>query len=420
MPRRRPSIAMPIFLLVILSVTLAALVMFAVTFRGPPPQGDPLRLAQLAIALDGGALPQSGRKLERVEQDGEPTPPPSDHEIPASRAALAQALRLPESQVRLWAMQPQRLPDEVRGPFVAARRIATGWRVIRIAPPPFFTHWHRISLTAMAIALLLLGGLGWALAQAISRPIRRLGVAAAQSRLGRPVAIPRGGPREVDQLAASIATMQDRMVRTAEGRNAMFVAITHDLGTPLSRVAFWIEQLPEPARTRAAADLDEMRTMLQSVLRFSRDERTGETRVRVEIGSLIESLAEDMASAGQDVTATPGPRAVVRGDPAALRRMFANLIENAVRYGEGAAMRWTLTENEVELWIDDSGPGFDPETADALFTAFVRGDPSRNRATGGTGLGLAIVRAIADAHGGGVELTNHARGGRVIVRLPLA
>jgi signal transduction histidine kinase len=162
-----------------------------------------------------------------------------------------------------------------------------------------------------------------------------------------------------------------------------------------------------------------MRAMLQSVLRFAREERTGEARVRVEIGSLIDALAEDTAATGAPVATAGGPRAIVRGEPAALRRMLANIVENAVRYGRGADLHWAVDKSWVTISVDDGGPGFDPATSAALFTPFVRGDPSRNRATGGSGLGLAIVRSIAEAHGGDVTLGNHPAGGRVTVRLPL-
>lgn len=145
--------------------------------------------------------------------------------------------------------------------------------------------------------------------------------------------------------------------------------------TPLSRIAFWVEQLPEEASERA--------------------------------------------SAGTPVEVAAGERAVVRGDPSALRRLFANLIENAVRYGERARIGWASEPGWVETAIEDDGPGFDPARAESLFSPFFRGESSRNRATGGTGLGLAIVRSVAEAHGGEVRLENRpGGGGRVRVRLP--
>lgn len=420
MPVRRMSIAAPIFLLAFLSVTLAVLVMFAVTFRGPPPQGAPVPLAAIARGLEGQPLPQTGRPLEMREQPHQPVPPPQDRDVAAGRAALAAMLRVDPGDVRLWAEHAQPVREEVRGNFFAARRLPGGWRVVRVAPPPLFSAWHRTTLAAMAVALLVLGTLAWWTTRAITRPLRRLAETASRIHPGGAAEMPRGGPREVDALAAALETMQARALRASEGRNAMFAAIAHDLGTPLSRIAFWIERLPDPGRERAAADIEEMRAMLQSVLRLARDERVVETSARLDLGSLIDSLVDDLAAAGTPVTSAGGPRAVLRGDSAALRRMLGNLIGNAARYGERAELSWSVAGGQVTILVDDHGPGFDPAEAQRLFEPFVRGDPSRNRATGGTGLGLAIVRSIAEAHGGDVALENRGDHGRVRVTLPLA
>ena len=201
----------------------------------------------------------------------------------------------------------------------------------------------------------------------------------------------------------------------------MLAAIAHDLGTPLSRLAFWVEQLPEPARDRAVADIDEMRAMIADTLGFARDEAGERDRTRVDLPSLLDSLVEDMRVGGRSVTIEPGPRCVVRGDPRGLRRLFANLVGNAIRYGAQARLGWSVAGGEVVVVVEDEGPGIDPALAERLFEPFVRGDPSRNRATGGTGLGLAIVRAIAARHGGKVTLANRPEGGAVArVVLPLA
>src|SRR5204862_165707 len=143
--------------------------------------------------------------------------------------------------------------------------------------------------------------------------------------------------------------------------------------------------------------------------------------VRLDLGSLIDSLADDLDAAGTNVTVEPGPRMVLIGDAQALRRLFGNLIENAIRYGHAARISWSVRNGHGEIHVDDEGPGFDLSRAENLFAPFVRGESSRNRATGGTGLGLAIVRSIIELHGGEVMLANRpsGTGGRVRVRLPL-
>ena len=233
--------------------------------------------------------------------------------------------------------------------------------------------------------------------------------------------MPAGGPREVRRLAAAFDAMRDRLSRAYEARATMLAAIAHDLGTPLTRIGFWLDRLPEEERVRAVADMAEMRAMIGSVLSFARDGIAGR-QVRLDLGSLLDVLVEDMAVVGHPVTlADSGPRAVLLGDPVALRRLFANLIENALRYAGPAEVAWTCADGWAEIQVQDHGPGIDPVLLPRLFEPFVRGEPSRNRDTGGSGLGLSIVRAIAEAHGGTAGLANRPGGGAVAtVRLPLA
>jgi signal transduction histidine kinase len=163
-----------------------------------------------------------------------------------------------------------------------------------------------------------------------------------------------------------------------------------------------------------------MRGMIGAAIGFARDDMAMRANARVDLGSLLDSLVEDMAMAGARVEIEPGPRAVVRGDPAALRRLFANVIDNATRYGGNAVLGWNTADGIASVTIDDAGPGIDLAQAERLFEPFVRGDPSRNRETGGTGLGLAIVRSIARRHGGDATLTNRPGGGaRATVTLPI-
>jgi two-component system, OmpR family, sensor kinase len=417
----RRSITVPIVLLVIAAALLATSIQFTVMFNGPPPGPGPLPIARVAEALRTGRLPDgaSGRMvLSRTEEDqfGREDERPS----PARDQAIAKLAQLPPARIHGLYQGPARDPDEdLRGSFTVAMEDGTGWLVVSSVPRPAFTHWHVRRLLGMVLTLALLSLLAWAVARRISRPIRDLADAATRTRPGARQPMPRGGPREVRDLADALDAMQHRILEQAENRSAMLGAIAHDLGTPLSRIAFWLEQLPEAARLRAEADVEEMRAMLKAALRFTRDERGGAPHERLDLGSLIESLVDDLAAAGTPVEAEAGTRIVVRGDPAALRRLFANLIENAVRYGERARLAWRVRGGMAEVTVEDDGPGFDLARAEALFAPFVRGESSRNRGTGGAGLGLAIVRSIVEAHGGTVALENREPGGRVRVRLPL-
>jgi signal transduction histidine kinase len=114
-----------------------------------------------------------------------------------------------------------------------------------------------------------------------------------------------------------------------------------------------------------------------------------------------------------------GMHAVVHAQPAALRRALANLMSNAVRYGERAEVQVLRKDTGVSITIDDDGPGIPQEQLDAVFEPFYRVDTSRNRRTGGTGLGLYIARDLVQRQGGRLTLANRDRGGlRATVCLP--
>lgn len=419
--RRAPSIAVPIFLLAVGAVVAAAILTFALTFAAPPPRPAPLAFVEIAAVADGrGQKDRNARRLERLADAAQATPRPGERADPAADAALSRGVG---RVVR--GFYEERAPigaHEVRGGFTLAIPAADGRTVVlRTQAQPTLGAWHRVALAALAGVFVLLLLVAWGVARAISRPLRALAAKAAGARPGQPPLLPAAGPREVRQLSESISAMHRRLAGHAAERTAMLAAIAHDLGTPLSRIAFWIEQLPEAARERAAGDIEEMRAMLGDVLRFARDERTGVAPQRIDLGSLLDSLADDLAAAGQPVLLSPGPRAVVTGDARALRRAFANLLDNALRYGRFARLGWSVEGDRAIVTIEDDGPGIDDDDAERLFAPFVRGDPSRNRATGGTGLGLAIVRSIVEAHGGTAALGRAtAGGGLATVVVPLS
>lgn len=422
--RARPaSIAVPIFALALGAVAIATAVFFAVTFTGPPARPAPQTVADVASALvrmDVSHAARGSRPLT-IERSGETPAPRAGEEADAVTGRLI-AAALHADPAAVVAYRDERLhvrDSDILGGFTIAWRTDAQWRVVRTRPEPWLTSWRIVTLSAMLAAMLALALPAWAIARALSRPLRLLADTAATARPGAPLGpVPAGGPSEVRDLASAVAAMHARLAGHAAGRTAMLAAIAHDLGTPLSRLAFRIDQLPDDVRARALGDIEEMRAMIDGALRFARDEAGRRPDQRIDLGSLLDSLVEDAAPA--PVALEAGPRAVVLGDPGALRRLFTNLMDNAVRYGGEARLSWSVAAPCAEVLVDDAGPGFAGEDATRLFEPFVRGEPSRNRATGGSGLGLAIVRSIAEAHGGGIALESHASGGRVRVRLPLA
>jgi signal transduction histidine kinase len=109
----------------------------------------------------------------------------------------------------------------------------------------------------------------------------------------------------------------------------------------------------------------------------------------------------------------------VLGDHVALRRILANLVDNAVEYGEMAEVALVRSAGQAVLTVDDHGPGIPVEQRAAMLEPFTRLDQSRNRRTGGAGLGLAVCRSLVEAQGGAIAILDGPAGGRIQVTLPL-
>jgi signal transduction histidine kinase len=163
-----------------------------------------------------------------------------------------------------------------------------------------------------------------------------------------------------------------------------------------------------------------MEAMLAAVLAFVRDVAPTVERGPLDLMSLLEVVADDAGAMGSDVTLTPGPAAVVDGDASALQRLFVNLVDNAVKYGGGARLSLQLGAREVQVCVNDDGPGIPPAELERVFEPFHRIESSRSRETGGIGLGLSVARSIARAHGGDVVLQAPGRGLQAVVSLPLS
>jgi signal transduction histidine kinase len=127
---------------------------------------------------------------------------------------------------------------------------------------------------------------------------------------------------------------------------------------------------------------------------------------------LIESVTEDMATVGAQITLHGDAVKPMLVRPQALRRCLTNLLDNTRRYG-GGNIDISVAEqaDKVEIKIEDRGPGIPEADLERVFEPYVRMESSRAKHTGGSGLGLAIARAIARAHGGDVKLALRSGGG---------
>jgi two-component system OmpR family sensor kinase len=263
--------------------------------------------------------------------------------------------------------------------------------------------------------------LAWFFARGLAKPMAQF--AAAAERFGRdPRAPPMSisGSTEIVQAAAAFNEMQERLRRYVDDRTNMVAAIAHDLRTPLTRLRFRIEAAPDEAQAKMTADIDQMEAMIAATLTFVRDAQSDPQRTRLELSSLLESIVDDMADTGADVTVQSSEKVVIDADSLALRRLLTNLLDNAVKYGGRARATLSVHDRIAEIDIEDDGPGVPIPELNRVFDPFYRREPSRNRQTGGIGLGLSVARSIARAHGGDVALQNRPQGGlRAKVTLPV-
>ena len=161
--------------------------------------------------------------------------------------------------------------------------------------------------------------------------------------------------------------------------------------------------------------------MISATLAFVQDATRPVERTKLEVSSLVETVMDEAAETGADAAVERAERAVVDGDPIALKRLVTNLVDNALKFGSSARGRVFAEAGMAVVEVDDNGPGVPEGEIERAFEPFQRLEGSRSRETGGAGLGLAVVRAIARGHGGEVTLQNRAEGGlRARVTLPLA
>jgi signal transduction histidine kinase len=196
----------------------------------------------------------------------------------------------------------------------------------------------------------------------------------------------------------------------------------------------------EKARRHLAgigADLDELDRLVEDVLAAARLDRMAGSlggsalpleRAPVDVKELVSDTVDRFQERNPNRTvevSLPDDLAsvVLLGDSTLLRRLLANLLDNAGKYSEPETpitLRVLRAKEEVSIEVSDDGIGIDPEDLPRLFTPFFRTDRSRARGTGGTGLGLALVKRIAEAHGGTVAAESEVGKGTVFrVRLPV-
>jgi len=233
----------------------------------------------------------------------------------------------------------------------------------------------------------------------------------------------RGVRDEYDELAAGLNAMLDRVERLMGGLRHAGDAIAHDLRSPLTRMRARLEAAmleveagktdPTAALAQALEDSDQVLKTFNAVLAISRLQAAGQapnpepfdpSALAASVSELYEPLCEEKAVA---FAAELSRGLTVKGNREFIAQALANLLDNAVKYTPegGAVMLRTRrrSSGEIEFSVTDTGPGVPEEDRPRVIERFVRLERSRHQP--GAGLGLSLVAAVAEAHGGRVELS---------------
>ena len=223
-------------------------------------------------------------------------------------------------------------------------------------------------------------------------------------------------------MAKALNRMRERITTLIDDRTRMLAAISHDLRTPITRMRLRSEFIEDDThRSRMLRDLDQMRSMLESVLSFLRDDRKLESMTLADIATTLQLVTDQFADMGHKVAYDGPEHAMATVRPDDLHRSITNLVENAVRYGAEATIRLRMSSDTATIEIEDDGPGISDLRKDVMMEPFVRGDDARNMdETTGFGLGLSIAHGIVQAHGGELSLNDRQPHGLMVrIRLPV-
>ena len=255
-------------------------------------------------------------------------------------------------------------------------------------------------------------GLALVMVHALVRPLHKLAAAADATGQGQVGTIVAEGPPEVRRVATAFAAMQRRLVDAMEDHTHALVAVSHDLRTPIQRLRLRASLLEdEEAREAITADLVEMEHFIESTLAYFRSGEDEAPRL-IDVAAIVSTAADNAADLGAEIGYRGPDELPVTGRPLAIKRIIANLVDNARRHGERIEL--ILAEEapgHFAIAVEDDGPGIPADQRVEALLPFRRLDNARARDAGGAGLGLASAAKAAQAMGGMLTLNDSRLGG---------
>jgi heavy metal sensor kinase len=300
-----------------------------------------------------------------------------------------------------------------------------------------------LAVLLLAGPLALAGALGggYLLARKALAPVDRMAAAAGQitaHRLDRRLDVANPDD-ELGRLAATLNGMIARLERSFDEVRRFTADAAHELRTPLAvmrGVAEYALRAPrDPEQHRRAQEdqleeIDRLTRLVEGLLFLSRSDagHAASAFRMVRLEAVVREVAEGLqplaAEKGVTLVVDGLTTPAVLGDEDQLRRLLFNVTDNAIKYtpaGGSVTIRGESREGEARVVVADTGVGIPPEHLPRVFDRFYRVDPARGGEAEGTGLGLSISRAIAEGHGGTIDIeSTPGRGTRVTLRLPAA
>jgi heavy metal sensor kinase len=326
------------------------------------------------------------------------------------------------------------LPDQSQGGLIIAR--------------PIDELIARLGRTALALVILVtglvaIGGLlSWRLAGLALAPVRQMSSAArdmSEHDLHRRLTSELPPDDELGELAVTFNGMLYRLETAFDTLQRFTADAAHELRVPLAVMRSQVEvtlRQPRSAEDYRASHL----ALLQEIKRLSRITDHLLLLARVDAGALgrsvhdfdLPDLLEEMVSRwapiakerGVEVASDIPAEGRIEADGDLIGRVLDNLLDNAVGHtpaGGEVRLEAACNNGDWKIAVSDSGPGIPREIRGHVFERFFRSDPARSRANGGAGLGLSLSKAVAELHGGSLELSDSGplKGACFVLRLPV-
>lgn len=252
-------------------------------------------------------------------------------------------------------------------------------------------------------------------------------------RVGGPARYDLEGPQELQEIMTAVNTYLEIERDQLAGRAAVLSGVSHDLGTPATRLRLRAALIQDAdLRRKFETDIDSMTGIIESVLTYTHAELDAEPPRNLSVTSLIDAIVANYQDMGRPVTLRPaentivqGPQSifmsrqgqgvvtndrdtVVFGRPVSLERAITNLIENALKYGRRATVSLQADAQSATIIVEDEGSESSAAEIEELLAPFQRGQNTKT--IDGHGLGLTIVATIAKLHGGRLSFEDTAAG----------